>query len=157
MAPRIDVWFPDGKTDFEPGDILECRYRVVDAGDMQFTSLEASVLWHTEGKGEEDLLVNRFERRVASSTREELLQEQVIRATLPNSPLSYEGVMVKIVWCVRVKAFAPKGKSLIQDRCFRLGSIPPAKRLEETRRVDPAATSEAATRETAAGDAEAAM
>lgn len=136
MAPRIEVWFPDGKEEYEPGDVLECRYRIVEAGDMQFTSLEASVLWYTEGKGEEDLLVNRFERRVASSTREELLQEQVIRATLPNSPLSYEGVIVKLNWCVRIKAFAPKGKSLIQDRVFRLGKIPPAKRLEDLHRVD---------------------
>lgn len=136
MAPRIEVWFPDGKENYEPGDVLECRYRIVEAGDMQFNSLEASVLWCTEGKGEEDILVNRFERRVASSTRDELLQEQVIRATLPNSPLSYEGVIVKIIWSVRIKAFAPKGKSLVQDRHFRLGSVPPAKRLEDIQRID---------------------
>lgn len=136
MAPRIDIWFPDGKDAYEPGDVLECRYRIVDPGDLQFHSLEASVLWYTEGKGEEDLLVNRFERRVASSTRGELLQEQVIRATLPNSPLSYEGVIVKLIWCVRIKAFAPKGKRILQDRVFRLGSIPPAKRLEERHRAD---------------------
>jgi hypothetical protein len=143
MAPRIDVWFPDGKETYEPGDVLECRYRIVDPGEMQFHSLEASVLWYTEGKGEEDLLVNRFERRVASSNRNELLQEQVIRATLPNSPLSYEGVIVKLIWCVRIKAFAPKGKELLQDRIFRLGKIPPAKRLEESHRVDiPAAPAE---------------
>lgn len=139
MAPRIDVWFPDGKEDYEPGDVLECRYRIVDAGEMQFNSLEASVLWRTEGKGEEDILVNRFERRVASSTRDELLQEQVIRATLPNSPLSYEGVIVKIIWSVRIKAFAPKGKSIVQDRHFRLGNVPPAKRLDDAQRIDPPA------------------
>lgn len=145
MAPRIDVWFPDGREDYEPGDVLECRYRIVDAGDMQFNSLEASVLWYTEGKGEEDILVNRFERRVASSTRDELLQEQVIRATLPNSPLSYEGVIVKILWSVRIKAFGPKGKTLVQDRRFRLGRVPPARRLEDVQRIDapPAATAPA--------------
>lgn len=144
MAPRIEIWFPDGKDQYEPGDVLECRYHIVDAGDMQFTSLEASVLWYTEGKGEEDLLVNRFERRVASSRRDELLQEQVIRATLPNSPLSYEGVIVKVIWCVRIKAFSPKGKRLVQDRVFQLGKVPPAKRLEEVRRVDaPAAAVQA--------------
>jgi hypothetical protein len=137
MAPRIDVWFADGKEDYEPGDILECRYRIADPGDMQFTAVEASVLWYTEGKGEEDLLVHRFERKAASSVRDELLQEQVIRATLPNSPLSYEGVIVKLVWCVRVKAFSTKGRALLVDRIFRLGKIPPTKRLEEVLRVDP--------------------
>jgi hypothetical protein len=149
MAPRIDVWFADGKEDYEPGDILECRYRIADAGDMQFTAVEASVLWYTEGKGEEDLLVHRFERKAASSVRDELLQEQVIRATLPNSPLSYEGVIVKLVWCVRVKAFSPKGRPLVVDRVFRLGNIPPAKRLVEVQPVDAAppqpATTESAT------------
>lgn len=145
MAPRIEVWFPDGKEDYEPGDVLECRYRIVDAGDMQFNSLEASVLWRTEGKGEEDILVNRFERRVASSTRDELLQEQVIRTTLPNSPLSYEGVIVKIIWGVRIKAFAPKGKSIVQDRHFRLGNVPPANRLEDIQRVDAPSTNGSAT------------
>lgn len=137
MAPRIDIWFAEGKEDYEPGDILECRYRIADAGDVQFTAVEASVLWYTEGKGEEDLLVHRFERKAASSVRDELLQEQVIRATLPNSPLSYEGVIIKLVWCVRVRAFSPKGRTLVVDRVFRLGKIPPAKRLEEVRRDDP--------------------
>jgi hypothetical protein len=148
MAPRIEVWFRDGKEAYEPGDVLECHYRIVDAGDLQLTSLEASVLWYTEGKGEEDLLVNRFERRVASSTRDELLQEQVIRAILPNSPLSYEGVIIKIIWCVRIKAFSPKGKSLIADRVFRLGNIPPTKQLEEVRRVDAPAVVETSTEST---------
>jgi hypothetical protein len=138
MAPRIEIWFPDGREEYEPGDVLECRYRIFEAGEMQFQSMEASVLWYTEGKGEEDLLVTRFERRVASSTRDELLQEQVIRATLPNSPLSYEGVIIKVIWCVRIKAFSPKGKRLVADRIFQLGKVPAAKRLEEVRRVDAA-------------------
>jgi hypothetical protein len=131
MAPQIEIWFADNRQEYTPGDVLECRYRLVDAEDLQCTALEASVLWYTEGKGEEDLLVHRFERKTASSMRDELLAEQVIRATLPNSPLSYDGVILKIVWCVRIKAFGPKGRTIVRDRTFRLGRIPPVTRLEE--------------------------
>ncbi len=48
---------------------------------------------------------------------------------LPNSPLSYEGVIVKIHWCVRTRAFLARGKQLVEKRPFRLGNIPPGRAI----------------------------
>jgi hypothetical protein len=42
---------------------------------------------------------------------------------LPYSPLTYDGVLVKIRWCVRVRAFLAGGKELVRDRNFFLGDV----------------------------------
>jgi hypothetical protein len=43
---------------------------------------------------------------------------------LPNSPLSYDGRIVKIRWCVRVRVFLPRGVELVEDELFQLGCVP---------------------------------
>ena len=47
--------------------------------------------------------------------------------TLPQSPLSYDGQIVKIRWCVRVRVIFKRGRDLVADKVFRLGNVPPAK------------------------------
>jgi hypothetical protein len=51
------------------------------------------------------------------------------QTVLPNSPLSYEGQILKIRWCLRVRAFLQRGKEVIGQKAFRLGDVPPAKAL----------------------------
>jgi hypothetical protein len=46
---------------------------------------------------------------------------------LPNSPLSYDGVILRIRWCVRLRAFLTRGKQLVEQRTFRLGNVPVAR------------------------------
>jgi hypothetical protein len=47
---------------------------------------------------------------------------------LPNCPLSYDGLIVKVRWCVRVRAFLHRGgKEVFGQKVFRLGDIPPIK------------------------------
>ena len=43
--------------------------------------------------------------------------------TLPASPLSYDGVIVKIRWCVRVRVFPRQGKEVVGELPFVLGEI----------------------------------
>jgi hypothetical protein len=38
--------------------------------------------------------------------------------------LSYEGQIVKIRWCVRVRAFLPPGKDVVGQKVFQLGDVP---------------------------------
>ena len=47
---------------------------------------------------------------------------------LPASPLSYEGVIVKIRWCVRVRLFFGGGRDFVSEHVFDVGGIPPAQR-----------------------------
>jgi hypothetical protein len=49
------------------------------------------------------------------------------RTALPNSPMSYRGAIVKIHWCVRVRAFLTRGRELKAEMGFRLGDVRPAR------------------------------
>jgi hypothetical protein len=87
--------------------------------------MELSVLWYTEGKGDEDLAVHFFDRRSNSDGEMvDLRKPQRFATTLPSSPLSYEGVILKICWCVRVRLFPERGKELVAEVPFQLGRVP---------------------------------
>ncbi|MCA9177933.1 MAG: hypothetical protein KDB14_25895 [Planctomycetales bacterium] len=104
---------------YHPGDEIRFRYRVQIAEEDSVSAVEVSVLWHTEGKGDEDLGVHFFERRTPDST-ENVSGPATLTVVLPNTPLSYDGRIVKIRWYVRVRAFPRKGRSFYQEAPFRL-------------------------------------
>ena len=88
-------------------------------------AIEVSVLWHTEGKGDEDMAVAEFWRRDAEDGRPlDTAEPQRFSATLPNSPLSYDGQIVKVHWCVRVRAFLHRGREVVGEKAFQLGDVP---------------------------------
>lgn len=131
MEPLLSIQLFDHLPAYQPGARLRCDYQIdaVDAEEVQ--AVEASVLWHTDGKGDEDMGVHYFERRQASDDGvEDLRQLRRFETTLPNSPLSYDGSIVKIQWCVRLRAFLKKGKEVMLDHPFLLGQLAvPSKRL----------------------------
>ena len=49
---------------------------------------------------------------------------------LPLAPLSYDGSIVQIRWCVRVRLYLPEGKQISFDQPFRVGQVPPAVAIE---------------------------
>lgn len=113
--------------DYAPGEQLAGEYFVDIANPNDVRAVEVSVLWYTEGKGDEDLAVHFFERTTnddASYT--DLRTTQHFTTTLPNTPVSYDGVLLRIRWCVRVRAFLPRGRELLAEVAFRLGDIPRA-------------------------------
>ncbi len=131
MKPLISLQLSDARREFEPGDELECRYQVdaVDPRDVQ--AVEVSVLWRTEGKGEEDMAVHFFRRRVPADVPEsDLCALDSFRTILPNSPLSYDGAIVKLLWCVRARVFVKGGKDAHAELRFRLGRVPVAQRVD---------------------------
>jgi hypothetical protein len=129
--PLISIQIDDHQSLFQPSDILAGAYQIdaVDAAELR--AVEVSVLWFTEGKGDEDLAVHYFERLTADTIPElNLHQWRRFQTILPNSPLSYEGVSVKICWCVRVRAFLENGRDFVSERPFQLGSMPVAQAME---------------------------
>jgi hypothetical protein len=126
MEPLVSLHFPDSQRNFQPGDELTCHYQIdaVPPGEIQ--AVEASVLWFTEGKGDEDLAVHFFQRRVPGDAVErDLTAMHTIRTHLPNSPLSYAGVIVKVRWCVRLRVFLRRGREVCVEVPFQLGTISP--------------------------------
>lgn len=116
----------------QPGETLSGEYRLLAAAPEEVKAVEVSVLWYTEGKGDEDLAIHEFWRLDADSGDcIDASRPERFRTVLPYSPLSYEGKIVKIRWCVRVRAFLAHGKEIVGQQVFRLGCVPPIKIVEK--------------------------
>ncbi|HJT77192.1 MAG TPA: hypothetical protein VJ739_08320 [Gemmataceae bacterium] len=109
---------------YRPGDTLSATYRCAAEPRGDVNALEVSVLWYTEGKGDEDLGVHHFERLGGTEDGPlDVAASRRLSVRLPNSPLSYDGVLIKIRWCVRVRVFLPGGKEWLGEAPFRLGEV----------------------------------
>lgn len=125
IEPLLSLVITGSKRQFAAGDELVCEYQIdaVDPADIQ--AVEASVLWHTEGKGEDDLGVHFFERRLpADAENGDLRPMRRLRTRLPNSPLSYRGAILNIQWCVRLRLFMRRGREYVLEEAFSLGCVP---------------------------------
>ena len=124
--PLISIQIDRGQQVFEPSDVLAGAFQVDAVEPAEVRVVEVSVLWFTEGTGDEDLGVHYFERLTAEDVPELNLQERRrFQTVLPNSPLSYEGISVKICWCVRVRIYLKQGRNFVAERAFQLGHLPP--------------------------------
>ena len=123
MDPLISVVLDKNARHFAPGEELICEYQVDAVDRDEILAIEASVLWCTEGKGDEDFSVHWFERRLPSDVDAgDLRPLHCIRTRLPNSPLTYDGKILKLRWCVRVRVFLKGGKDVCMDQPFELGN-----------------------------------
>lgn len=130
-SPKVTAQFDRVGRDYEPLEHLSIRYQVDGIDDAVVTAIERSVLWYTEGKGEEDLGIHLFERIDDPQGLVAALPEASFAVRLPTSPLSYEGVIVKVRWCVRVRLFFAGGRDFVSEHVFDVGRIPPARRPRE--------------------------
>lgn len=126
-APRVEVQFDRPHRQHEPGDHLAVRYRIEGCEEESIRAIEHSVLWYTEGKGEEDLGVHFFQRITDRASLPPVAESGSFATTLPQSPLSYEGVIVKLRWCVRVRIFFAGARDFVSEHVFDVGRIPPAR------------------------------
>ena len=116
--------FATGQTipDFAPGDFLICKYAIDVPAALKVHSFEASVIWLTTGKGDTDIGVHFFERRLTRSLPDGFLnQVQRLSTVLPLTPMSYSGQIVQISWSVRIRLFLDDNSQFTQDAPFRLG------------------------------------
>ena len=127
--PTVRLKICNPKPVFRPGDVLECECTVNGGEPIELQAVETSVVWLTEGKGEEDMGVHFFDRRNKSDVRDgDLGTLYRFKTQLPNSPLTYDGKLIKISWMIRVCVFFDRGKELRFDQPFCLGH---AKLLEQ--------------------------
>jgi hypothetical protein len=109
---------------YQPGGIFSGQYTIDAANPSDVGAVEVSVLWYSEGKGDEDLAVHEFWRKNAEDGDFiDPRRPERFSTTLPQSPLSYDGRIVKICWCVRVRAFVGR-KEIVAEEPFQLGSVP---------------------------------
>ncbi|HEX3600032.1 MAG TPA: hypothetical protein VHU84_07800 [Lacipirellulaceae bacterium] len=122
--PSIRIVLDSAAAHYQPGDRLSGRFLVEGTQMRTLRAAELSVLWYTAGKGEEDFAVHHFERHVDEASRPlDLRVPHRFTTLLPASPLSYDGDIVKVCWCVRVRLFMPAIHSAVAELPFRLGSV----------------------------------
>lgn len=119
---RIDIHRADSP--FSAGDLLRGSFVVDDVEQNEVRSAELSVMWYTVGKGEEDLGVHYFQRFATDGPEAvDLSRRREFRTLLPPAPLSYDGVIVKVCWCARLRIFLARGRQHVVEAPFRLGSV----------------------------------
>ncbi|MEX0711664.1 MAG: hypothetical protein WD847_17915 [Pirellulales bacterium] len=124
MNDAVSISLDGHRRTYQPGEILSGEYRIERMLAVEPSAVELSVLWHTEGQGDEDLAVHHFERWSREQDEPaDFRRPRRFQTCLPNSPLSYQGVIVKIRWCVRVRVFLARGKPLLAEQPFQLGSL----------------------------------
>jgi hypothetical protein len=123
-SPDIEVRLE--RADYGPGELLAGAFAIEAGPDDELTLLELSVLWHTTGKGDEDLGVIHFEDwSPARGKPFDLSQPHAFDVRLPRTPLTYDGFLIKIHWCVRVRARWAGGGESLREEPFRLGDVLP--------------------------------
>lgn len=122
--PRVRICFDGNGRAYCPGETLSGQYYLESVPLDEVRAIEVSVLWFTEGKGDEDLAVHHFRRIAVENPAVELRQPGRFSTVLPPSPLSYSGAIFKIRWCVRVRVFVGRGKEIVGQRDFQLGTVP---------------------------------
>lgn len=126
IEPRAHLLLLGNRRRYLPGEELSLEYRFTGLAPAALEALEISVLWHTEGKGDEDLAVHFFERLAGGDGHWPALGGR-FQVRLPESPLTYQGVIVKLRWCARLRAFLAGGKQLVDEQVFQLGDVAPAR------------------------------
>lgn len=127
-GPLVRIRFDGNGRVYRPGETLSGEYRIESVPLEEIKAVEVSVLWYTEGKGDEDLAVHDFWRHEpGEGDRQDLRRPGRFSAVLPKSPMSYRGVLVKIRWCVRVRVFLHRGREVMGELAFRLGDVPAAR------------------------------
>ena len=126
--PLVRIRFDGNGRLYRPGETLCGEYRLERIKREDVKAVEVSVLWYTDGKGDQDLAVHDF-RRLSAEDGDQIDPRRPGRfsTTLPNSPLSYNGMIVKVRWCVRVRVFLSRDKEVVGELPFRLGNVPAAK------------------------------
>jgi hypothetical protein len=123
--PTISIRFDGNGQVYHPGEALSGQYVLEGVAPEMVKAVEVSVLWYSEGKGDEDLAVHEFWRRNAEEGQPlDPARPERFQTTLPQSPLSYDGVILKLRWCVRVRAFLQRGKEVVGQKVFQLGDVP---------------------------------
>lgn len=105
------------------GQKMAVKWRISRVPLDEVQGVEVSVLWHTEGKGDEDLHVHHFHRLAENRIRRlGLADEQSFECDLPATPLSYHGRLIRVMWCIRLRLFLISGREIVAEQPFHLVS-----------------------------------
>lgn len=121
MDPLLSIQIYNDPPAYRPGEVMRFDYQVDAIAIEDLSAVEASVLWQTEGKGDQDFGVHFFERRVPGDEGEEDLRPlRTCYVPLPKSPLSYHGEILQVRWMIRYRVFTKGGQEHFIETPFVL-------------------------------------
>ena len=126
--PRVVIRFDGNGRVYRSGESLAGEYRLTSMDAGQIKAIEISILWSSQGKGDDDMAVHDFQR--LSVENGDVITPRVpgrFSTILPNSPVTYEGRIVKLRWCARVRVFMTDSREVVGELPFRLGDVSAAK------------------------------
>ena len=122
MSPLLSIQVYHDPPVYRPGEVLRFDYQIDAIEEADVSAVEASVLWQTEGKGDQDIGIHLFERRVPGESEEDLRALRTTYVALPKSPLSYHGEILQVRWLIRIRLFVRGGKEHVIERPFVLST-----------------------------------
>jgi len=108
---------------FEPGETLRGSYQLVSAELSRLEEVEVTVGWHTEGKGRQARGVEHCQVHRTGDGSLDRDGSGKFSAMLPASPLSYDGILIKVCWTVQVRARFSGSGQLDSEKAFQLGHV----------------------------------
>ena len=124
MEPLISIQLFGHQPAYQPGDLLKCDYQIDAVDQDEVQAVEASgLVVHRGQRGRRHgraLLRPAVGGRRGRSRPPRAASFQY--ATSPDSPLSYKGQIMQVLWCVRV-ALLRRGQDTWLDHRFQLGFV----------------------------------
>jgi hypothetical protein len=104
MADGPDIRVELAATTYCGGEELTGELVIADGPTAATQRVEFSVLWHTSGKGPEDLGVIHFQVwKAEDGSIAQMPNPNTFAVKLPRTPWTYDGELIKIHWLVRVR------------------------------------------------------
>ena len=128
----VTIRFADDCREFKPGETLRATCELAGRSAEDVSSVDWSVYWRTEGKGDEDSDDHADDRESSGRSLAERRENRLsFECRLPPSPLSYDGIIVKIRWFVAATVTIAGGGELEGEAEFRLGHVAPAQEVSK--------------------------
>lgn len=105
---------------FHPGDVISGVVEVQPDTPTDFRKIEIKIGWHTEGKGDRDDGAIRTIQIPGGQLHPQQPIVEHFDVTLPDSPWSFHGHFISIVWSVEVKVDVPWARDLTDSLQFTL-------------------------------------
>ncbi len=123
-AVRIDIRLDgdyglvQGAPAFEPGSTLRLDVTVTAMEALQCKGIDIAIGWRTEGRGDTDRDTIFSTRETPDTLQPGLPNRYRHSVSLPQTPISYAGNLISIVWMVSVKVDLPRGGDPSDDLIF---------------------------------------
>jgi hypothetical protein len=104
-GPLVRIRFDGNGRMYRPGETFSGEYRIESVSPDEVRAIEVSVLWYTEGKGDQDSrLVSTVE--LANPGENEV---RPFNIRLPEGPFSFSGKLISLVWALEAVAAPGSG------------------------------------------------